>query len=111
MVPYLIDAYLIGITIIVAIMIYKWHMNDSNSFNLSDALKDSVSGKASLFRIGQAVALVSSTWGLVALIQRGTLTELYFTTYMGIWSGANVINNIFGKKTTEVAKDDSTSKT
>ena len=94
-IPY-VELSILFVSIILSVIIYKWHTNPENTFNLAHALMDDT-GKTSLFRIGQAVCLISSTWGFVVLIQQGKLTEMYFTTYMGIWAGVGLANKIFGK--------------
>jgi hypothetical protein len=63
---------------------------------LSDAIVDE-NGKFSLFRAGQATALIISSWAFIILVQQGTLTEYYFYGYMGIWSGVNLARNLLGK--------------
>ena len=90
---------------LVMLLLYRWHTNPSNKFNLTDTLLGE-DGKASLFKLGQASALIVSTWAFVVLVQHDKLTEYYFYGYMGIWSGINLAKNLFGK-----APDGSTDKT
>lgn len=89
---------------LIFVLLYRWHNNPNSPFDLTHALLGE-DGKASLFKIGQACALVVSTWAFVVLVQKDKLTEYYFYGYMGIWSGVNLVKNIFGK-----APDASTSK-
>jgi hypothetical protein len=84
------------IAIILSILLYRWHSNPLSKFNLSDAIVDE-NGKFSLFRAGQATALIISSWAFIILVQQGTLTEYYFYGYMGIWSGVNLARNLLGK--------------
>ncbi len=49
-------------------------------------------GKVSLSKLGQVVALATSTWGFVHLTLGDHLTEWYFTAYMLAWSGASALN-------------------
>jgi hypothetical protein len=46
----------------------------------------------SMTRFGTFVALVVSSWGCVYLITHGQLTEMYFTVYMSVWTGANLVS-------------------
>lgn len=103
--PYLTELSLALITIVFSIILIKWHTNPNNNFDLSHCLTDET-GKVSLFKIGQASALIVSTWAFIIMVQKDKMTEYYFYGYMGIWSGINLAKNIFGK-----APDGSTSKT
>ena len=67
---------------------WLWQRNPEVKFDLIDLISDN--GKLSLFRTGQLVALLTSTWGFIALTRAGTLTEIYFLTYMAAWAGANI---------------------
>jgi hypothetical protein len=65
----------------------------ADSFDIRDLIVDDTTGKLSLSKLGQFVALVLSSWGLIYLIMHGTLTEIYFQGYMLTWAGANVVSN------------------
>ena len=93
---YIVELSLGFITLVVFWIIYQWQKNNENTFDLTDALLGE-DGKVSLYKIGQAAALVVSTWAFVVLVQRDKLTEYYFCGYMGIWSGINLAKNIFVK--------------
>lgn len=71
--------------------------NQGSRFNFEDILLDSRTGRTSLSKVGQFIALSVSSWGFVFLTLAGKLSEWYFTTYMLAWAGANVaskwINN------------------
>jgi hypothetical protein len=96
MVNYSVEISLAVISLVVCAILYTWQKDKSNSFDLMDALLGE-DGKASLYRIGQATALITSTWGFIVLIQQGKLTEWYFTAYMTVWAGANVVKTIFAQ--------------
>ena len=97
MMPYLTEISLLVITLIVFTFVIKWHNSPHNTFDLTDAIIGE-DGKFSLFRAGQAVALIVSTWAFVVLVQRNALTEYYFYGYMGIWSGINLAKNLLKKE-------------
>ena len=103
--PYLTEISLALITLVCCFVLIKWHTNPNNTFNLTDTLLGP-DGKVSLYKIGQAAALIVSTWAFIIMVQKDKMTEYYFYGYMGIWSGVNLAKNIFGKAT-----DGSTSKT
>lgn len=58
------------------------------SFELRDLLRSQVTGKVSLAKFGQFIALLVSTWGFIALTLNDKLTEWYFTSYMAVWAAA-----------------------
>jgi len=91
---YLTEISFAVLAMIAAIILYRWQSNASNTFDLTDILLGDDS-KASLYKVGQALALSVSTWGFVILVQQGKLTEWYFTAYMTVWAGANVARTIF----------------
>ncbi len=94
--PYLAEISLVLLTILIATLLYKWQTGTVH-FDLTEVLKGP-DGKVSLFKMGQAAALVTSTWAFVVLVQRNQLTEYYFYGYMAVWSGVNLAKNIFAQK-------------
>lgn len=103
--PYLTEISLALIALVCVAVLIKWHTNPTNTFDLTDTLLGP-DGKVSLYKIGQAAALIVSTWAFIIMVQKDKMTEYYFYGYMGIWSGVNLAKNIFGKAT-----DGSTNKT
>lgn len=101
--PYLPEISLAFFTIIILVILAKWQLHNDN-FDLSHMLIGP-DGQVSLFKVGQATALVISSWAFVTMVQQDKLTEYYFYGYMAIWSGINLAKNIFGK-----APDGSTNK-
>ena len=93
MANYLVELSFAVISIVAAIILYRWNKSPSNTFDLIDALLGT-DGKVSLFKISQAVALTVSTWGFVILTQQGKLTEWYFTAYMSVWATASVVKTV-----------------
>lgn len=103
--PYLTEISLALITIACVTILVRWQNNPDNNFDLTDCLLGE-DRKVSLYKIGQASALIVSTWAFIIMVQKNQMTEYYFYGYMGVWSGINLAKNIFGK-----APDGSTSKT
>ena len=103
--PYLTELSLVVITLACVIILYKWHNSADNTFDLTDTLLGP-DGKVSLYKVGQAAALIVSTWAFIIMVQKDKMTEYYFYGYMTIWSGINLAKNIFGK-----APDGGTNKT
>ena len=61
-------------------------------FSLDDMFLDRY-GKTSMSKFSLFVALVVSTWGFVALVQNGNMSEWYMTAYIG----AFVVNGLGSK--------------
>lgn len=75
--------------------------NNTSQFNFEDLLIDSRTGKTSLYKVGQFIALALSSWGFVFLTLGGKLTEFYFGLYMATWASAPVANKWLESKTPE----------
>jgi capsule polysaccharide export protein KpsC/LpsZ len=90
-----IDVHLVMLTIsalVFAVILWNWQKSADVNFDLRWLLVDSQTEKVSLMKVGQAVALVTSTWGFIALLSKDKLTEFYFIGYMASWAGANLAN-------------------
>lgn len=81
---------LLVITLICFGFILKWHFDPTTKLNLSSVITDD-KGEFSLFRTGQATALVISTWYFVTEVIRNQMTWEVFALYMSTWAGANLI--------------------
>jgi hypothetical protein len=91
-------AVLIIGTLVVLVSAWLWQRRTDNKFDLLDLISDET-GKLSLSKTGQFVALLVSTWGFVALTRAGNLTEWYFMAYMAAWAGANIARQVIESKT------------
>lgn len=83
----------------VLLSAWFWQRDPHVNFDLLDLISDN--GKLSLFRTGQLVALLTSTWAFVALTRAGNLTEIFYLTYMATWAGANIANKVIDRKPPE----------
>lgn len=81
---------LVIIALLLVLVLIRWQVDKSNRVDLSDLIIDSKTNKVSLFKIGQAISLLVSTWAFIVMVHRGNLNWEFFITYMGIWAGANV---------------------
>ena len=93
---FLTEISLVIVTLAVCFLLYTWQKNPNNTFDLTDALLGE-DGRVSLYKIGQAAALIVSTWAFIILVQRDKLSEYYFYGYMGVWSGINLAKNLLQK--------------
>lgn len=89
MIPNLDTLALIAATLAVLWIVWRWHRDPTSPFDIADLMTDAA-GKVSLFKTGQLIALLASTWGFVVLTRAEKLTEWYFAGYMLAWAGANI---------------------
>ena len=90
---------MLALTGILGLLILRsWHNDKEDAFDLRYLIVDTVSGKASLMKVGQGVALVVSTWGFIVLVSRDKLTEFYFLGYMTAWTAANIVSKAIDNK-------------
>lgn len=84
-----------GIIIGVAIFLYVHARNASKNkeskFSFEDLFMD-ISGKTSIDKVGQFIALIVSTWAFVYYTLAYKLSDWFFWGYMGIWAAAKAGN-------------------
>jgi len=93
------DAILmIGAVMIIA-LVWVWHVESKTPFDLRKTIinKD---GSVSLGKLGQAVALMVSTWVLIHETRAGVLSEWLFIGYMAAWAAANLTSKFIDTKET-----------
>jgi hypothetical protein len=83
-------------SIVTAYLLWLWH-KEPGEFDLRHMLLDNKTGKIGVEKVGLTTALVS-TWGFVALIQDGKMTEWYAGLYMATWTGAKALRNYIDLK-------------
>lgn len=59
-------------------LIFFWHVTKEVAFDLKNILINNDSGKFSLYKLGQLVALCVSTWVLIHETRTGRLSEWLF---------------------------------
>jgi hypothetical protein len=74
----------------IGVLVYAQYKKDD--FDLRSLVVDPKTKQPSVHQLGQFTALIISSWGFVVLVLHDKLTEVYFTTYMGIWAGANTLD-------------------
>lgn len=87
---------LLGLTILVLVLLYRWQKNHV-AFDLSDLLTGD-NGKVSSSKFAAMCALIVSTWGFVVLVQQGKMSSEYFIGYMITWAGAKLVQSGIDKK-------------
>jgi hypothetical protein len=86
------------ITLTAALVILGYMQAKRDQLDLRWLILDDKNARPSIHKIGQVLALIVSTWGFVNLVNKGTLTEYYFTAYMGIWAGSVALNKMLDNK-------------
>lgn len=90
------DAMLIfGIVSVIGLLTI-WQMKD-DSFDLRWLIVDNEKKTPSLFKLGQMMAMLASTWAMIYETRHGRLTEWLFLAYICVWSGVNVANKVAEK--------------
>jgi len=85
------------ITVVATVILFLWQTAE-DKFDLRCILLDAKTGNVSLYKFGQLVALVISSWALVNETRAGRLSEWLFVFYMTAWSGINLVNKWLDKK-------------
>jgi hypothetical protein len=91
-------AALLLVAIIGGISILAYAQFRKDSFDLRALVVDPKTKEPSVHQLGQITALIISSWGFIVLVLHGQLTEVYFTTYMVAWAGANALNAFISRK-------------
>lgn len=79
-----------------------------DKFDLRYLIIDDTSKKPSIHKLGQALALLVSTWGFVYLIEHDKFSEGYLTIYMGVWAGSTAMNKWLDSKAQPTSSSTST---
>jgi hypothetical protein len=95
----LVLAIVLGLVAVALVMVTRDRRNPASLLQL---VVEARTGRISLSRVGQLVALIVSSWGFVALVKTDKLTEWYFTSYMLAWAGSRLASQYLdGRKRSE----------
>lgn len=83
--------------VLAGILTYKASHNKESKFDFAQAFLDS-RGKTSMGRICTFVALVVSTWAVVALVQMDKLTDTFYAIYIGAFVANGVAHKALDNK-------------
>lgn len=89
-------AGLLAILALFGLTLYRIHVKP-DSFDLRDLIRDDKTNKPSIFKVGQVVTLIVSTWGFIYLVTHDRFTEFYFIIYMAIWSGSEIAKDMVNR--------------
>jgi hypothetical protein len=108
-IPYIPHITAVGI---IAIILWRAHVQSNHTFNVFDLLVDE-KGKASKTGLGQLVAIFTGTWVVTKLTVAGTLTEGIFGLYlaaMGLMAGWSKYMGSKSSKDEEAVVEDASGK-
>lgn len=91
----LVLAAILGVVVLALVAVTR---DQRNPVSLLQLVVEARSGRLSLSRVGQLVALIVSSWGFVALVRADRLTEWYFSSYMIAWAGARLASQFLDTK-------------
>jgi hypothetical protein len=89
---------LIGVILVCMSLIFLWHFDKKTRFDLRDLLIDGKTKELSIYKTGQFVALIVSTWIILHETNAGKLSEWLFGFYMITWSGTNLARKYLERK-------------
>ncbi len=92
------DGLLVAGILALVFLLWLWHMDKSDAFDLRWLIVDTATVKVSLFKLGQLVALLTTTWMVIYETRSDRLTEWLFMAYAATWAGANVANRLITGK-------------
>lgn len=90
------SAFLLISGLICVGVLVRWHTR-KDEFDLRLLLLDA-DMRLSLYKLGQLVALLVSTWVLIHETRVGKLNEWLFGSYMIAWTGVNIAAKLADKK-------------
>jgi hypothetical protein len=91
----LVLAVILGVVVLALVAVTR---DQRNPVSLLQLVVEARTGRLSLSRVGQLVALIVSSWGFVVLVRADKLTEWYFTSYMIAWAGARLASQFLDTK-------------
>lgn len=97
------DVVLSIAALLLTLVLISWHTS-KDQFDLRWLIVDSTTEKVSLFKTGQLVALLTSTWAFIHEVRGNHLSEWLFFAYVAAWGGVNIANKIVSKETPPASK-------
>lgn len=89
---------LLGSSIFITLVFFVWQITSADKFDLRYALLDKSDDKVSLQKLGQAIAMLTSTWVIVYETRAGRLTEYLILIYILTWAGSTALSKYFDMK-------------
>ena len=94
----------LGFALLALGVFILWQANRSknNPIDFADILIDS--GRTSLRKLGELIALLASTWIIVALVVNDKLTPEYYGLYIGAWVARTLLGQLTQAKAAQMDK-------
>jgi hypothetical protein len=86
------------VTLTVVIILLALMQMKRDKYDLRSLITNDTTKRPSLQKLGQAIAMLVSTWGFIVLIERNLLTEWYYALYMAVWSGNTALHKYLDNK-------------
>lgn len=83
--------------LVLCFLLTVWHLSSKETFDIKDLFCDET-GKFSLNKTGQFIALLTSTWIIIYQTRHNLLQDWLFTTYMLAWAGANLTSKFLDQR-------------
>lgn len=90
------------ITVTVLILLLTYMQIKKDSVDLRWLILDDKTGRPSIHKVGQCLALLVSTWAFVKLVVNDRFTTDYLLIYMGVWAGSTALNQWLGNRVGQI---------
>lgn len=84
------EAVLVVMFFMMARLLYQAHTATGNNFDIKYLLIDERTEHVSLKKMGALLALITSTWIVLYLTVKGSVTESILGLYLFVWAGVYV---------------------
>lgn len=84
---------LAGIVIGIGIWIYNLQKDANNTIDIADIICDN--GRLDGSKLFRLIAFIVSSWAFCFLVLNDKLTDTFYLTYIGIWTGNALLRNRF----------------
>lgn len=89
-----------GALLVIAAIWILWRAQSAehNPVDFATMLVDQKDGSTSLRKVGELVALLTTTWIILYMAVKGDLTETFYVAYLGVWVSRTVLGVLAGAK-------------
>lgn len=99
------------ITITVLILLLAYIQIKKDSVDLRWLILDDKTGRPSIHKVGQCLALLVSTWAFIKLVLADRFTTDYLLIYMGVWAGSTALNQWLASRVGQIQSSQVTTET
>lgn len=84
------EAVLVFMLLMMSRLLWRAHTATGNNFDIKYLLIDERSERVSLKKMGALLALITSTWIVLYMTVKGSVTESILGLYLFVWAGVYV---------------------